>query len=742
MLNKLNTKVNNILVKNGVSEQDLMLMSESELSSIKGLGPVSVAAILEVIASNKPQEQKGQNMFSKIGELKEVFATIGEKMDTLTRRVHTIALDEGYLVKHADKLEVVVDKIGDKAGLEILDSAFIGKLRHKLPPFQIGAGFNKYQVEKAKIIMATLIAQYLLETEKLQSRIETKTSMVEGELKFRRERFIVFGREMQYKDLLTGVEEEDGVLGSKMINSKVGSKPIKYNGQQKAFARRLHSQAFKVSDICSKELLLKGYELSKGYQSVLKGNTSEDPKLMKRRYNTYAETVMDLAYLEKFYLTTWYDSRTRMYYDLQLEGIRPQGKLWETLMLDIVEPYLINKDGYKELVHIMMVTLEGRMTMKEARKRFEADRESILTSIKALRPQDLVYKDKDTLEEFGEMLLLKKLRKAYLDYKSNTPSHYIFGKDLTNSGVGIAGNAFRAEKMMYAGNYGGTVDKAVDSHTQFAEGYGLERNLIKSAHTGLLHGSTFKSMAVELQQAVKMIKVDDLVAKHGLDKGIKLAEKAVEYITEDYVKQTSLKTYGVECLNIDTIASWGGAILDNENTSLLWTMMDGWKAQSTAYMERVPLTIYTVSTINKSGYSQHAITADMPIILTSTGGQVYSKKNKAPNSKKGVTTKKRGLFANITHSVDATILRAIQTYVMDNGYIGMYKHDDFMLPLNAFKDVREVIRQQQELIREINPFQTAMEDIKTNHTRYIEMPTLLIGEAENTIGDSINFLMP
>ena len=97
---------------------------------------------------------------------------------------------------------------------------------------------------------------------------------------------------------------------------------------------------------------------------------------------------------------------------------------------------------------------------------------------------------------------------------------------------------------------------------------------------------------------------------------------------------------------------------------------------------------------------------------------------------------------NITHSVDATILRAVQTYALDNGYTGMYKHDDFMLPLNAFKGVREVIKQQMELVREANPYQTAMEDIAANHNRPVQIPKLIIGDAPNHIADSEHFLMP
>ena len=576
-------------------------------------------------------------MLTSINTLNPVLAEVSSKMDTLTHRVHTIALEENYMVNNSNKIEQAIDKIANRVGLEILDNAFIGKLRHKLPAFRLGDGYNTFQIEKAKIIMSALITQYLIDSGEFTTREEMIVETIDGKKTFRKERFIVFNREVSYKDLLDGIEETAGELRTKSISSKVGSKPIKYGSLQKEHARRLHSQAFKLSDIASKELLLKGYSLTRGYQSVLSGNTSEDPILMKRRFNTYAEAIMDLQYLDKLYLTTWYDSRTRMYYDLQLEGIRPQGKLWETLMIDAHTPYLIDEDGAKELVHLIMVTLEGRMTIEEAQPLFEADKAGILEHIKNLNPAAIEYTDRETIDIFGEMLLLKKLRKAYIQYVNGEPTHYIFGKDLTNSGVGIAGNAFKSELMAHAGNYGGA-NYAVDSHTEFAKGYGLARNLIKTAHTGLLHGSTFKSMADELHSAIKATRASDLTKEHGLELGIEKLEEEIAHINTAFVKEAAIKSYGIEVLNIDTIASWGGSIINNNSTTLLWTMLDGWKAQSTAYMEKVKMDIYVVSSVNKSGYAKWTITSDMPLICDTKGRPVYGTEDK-------VTVKKRGLYA-------------------------------------------------------------------------------------------------
>ena len=661
-------------------------------------------------------------------------STVIDKMDLLTKTIHELLITGDFLTSNSRNIESTINHMIERGGLEMIDKAFVSKLSYKLPKLPLN-DFNKFQKAKAQINFAIIITQFLIEEGTIRIREEVKRSREEdahGNRPFTKTRYLVFDSEVNEKNLLADIQFKPRVLVGKGVTVKVGAKEVKYTGPQKEYLRELSSQAFKLSDYANYDLLMKGYTLSKGYQSTQNGKSKELPVMAERRYKAYARAVMHIRTIGEFYLTNWFDSRERMYYHTNLEGIRPQGKLWETLMIDIATPYIIDENGHDELIHILMVTLKGRMTMEQALDMFE---DSHMEEASSINPME-----QTTQDEFGEAILLNKLAMAHEQYLRSEPCYFIFGKDLTNSGVGIAGNAFRSAKMMNAGNYGGT-DEAVDSHTSYATGYGLERNLIKSAHTGLLHGSTFKSMADMLKDTIVQKKVDAHEQANGEfrtyeDEDTFKAEvlSTLDYLTTQYVKDASIKSYGAEVLNIDAIASWGGDIVDNENTTLLWTTTDGWKSQSTAYMERVPLTIYSVSTKSKSGYSTWSLTSDMPLI-TANGQPVYGKDD-------GVIVKKRGLYASITHSSDGTLLRSVIRHALAKNYAGMYKHDDYMLPLNAFKGVRDVVRNFMEEVRANNPYESALKEIAESHTRNIKVPSMLIGNAENTIQDSNHFLMP
>ena len=672
-------------------------------------------------------------MFTNLTNLITPFKAIESKMDLVTKTVHQLVIEGNFMSSNSRKIETTIQHMIDTAGLEVLDKAFVGKLRHKLPHLPM-AGFNKFQKAKAQLIFSAILVQFLIEEEVIRTRDEVK-SMInnDGKKIFTKERFLVFNSEVSIKNLLADIEFVPAVLRDKSTKIKAGGKEVKYGSAQKAMLRGLASHAFKLSDYTSKDILLHGYTLSQGYKSTMAGKSQEHPILAKRRYLSYANAIMNIRTIGEFYLTNWFDSRNRMYYHLNLEGIRPQGKLWETLMIDSATPYIINEVGYKHLIHILMVTLEGRMTAIEAMDKFT---EQHLITAESIDP--LAQTDED---DFGDAILLNKLAMAHEQYMRAEPCNFIFGKDLTNSGVGIAGNSFHSPQMMNAGNYGGT-NEAVDSHNMYAKGYGLARNLIKSAHTGLLHGSTFKTMTEMLRETITTSKLDDHKKIHGEFKSRKdleaveaSIEASLDYLTPKYVKDASLSSYGAEVLNIDAIASWGGDIIANNDTTLMWTTADGWKAQSTSYMEKVPLTLYIVSSKTKSNYATWNLTSDMPLIVSARGELIYGKED-------GVVVKKRGLFANITHAVDATLLRHVVNHSIENNYASLYKHDDYMLPLNAFDDIIVIGQDFMQDVRDNNPYQLALEEISANHTTKPAVPMLLKGNAENTISASVNFLMP
>jgi hypothetical protein len=668
-------------------------------------------------------------MNAEFNQLVERFNEVAPKMDSLNRHVHELVLSEQYLVGKSRKIQRAIKSVLGQIDGKMIDKAVLGKLSYKLPKVLLQGTWSEADKVIATKITAGIILQYLIDSEYIKTHTELNVMHVDGKKVFRRERFIMLDNDIDPKELLRGLHERGGVVMSKGPKVKVGGKPLKHTAEQKQLLSRMAEWRFRLSDVATKELLLKFYSLGDGYQSTLAGKSMEDPIMMKKRYNNYADTIMGLQG-KTFHFSVWLDARTRLYYDMTLEGLSPQGKLFETLLIDIVEPYMINEDGYKELVHIMMVTLRGRMTMDEALKQFEADTVGILDTIYDIDLMSATSKD-----EMGEWLLLKKLTKAYVAYKQGKPCYYIFGKDLTNSGLGVAGCAFKSEKMMLAANYGGVAD-VKDSHAEYARSFGLTRSEIKSLHTGLLHGSTFKAMAEDLVAKIKKDKFEWYTDKYGIDGAEDKFMEDYSYIDAQFIKNNSIEAYGVEVLNIDTIATWGGSVINNRNTSLMWNTLDGWKAQSTAYMERVPVTLYVVSTTTQSGYAKWNITCDLPIVISRKGELVYGKED-------GAIVKKRGLYANITHATDAFILRGVIKYALANNYPSLYKHDDYMLPLNAFKGVREVVKERMLSVYKVNTYARALKQIKENHSQYIEVPSLLEGDGTETmIRQSEHFLMP
>jgi len=662
-------------------------------------------------------------------KLNETFNRVAPKMDALNKQVHELVLDGTYLVGKSKKITRAIDTVLSSIDGKMIDKAVLGKLSYKLPRVILPGEWNEADKVVSTKITAGIILQHMIDSEYVKTHTELVVSTVEGKKVFRKERYIMLDNDIEAKDLLRGLHTKAGVVMSKGPKVKPGGKPIKYTADQKGMLGETATWEFTLSDVASHELLMKYYELGKGYKSVMSGKSNEDPILMRARYARYTDAIMGLSGTT-FHFSTWLDARTRLYYDMVLEGLSPQGKLFETLLIDIVEPYMINEDGYKELVHILMVSLQGRMTIDEAVTAFEADVDVVLTEV-----YDLDLLKASTQNELGEWLLLKKLASAYASYKQGKPCHYIFGKDLTNSGLGVAGVSFKAPKMMTAANYGATPD-VKDSHTEYARGFDMDRNDIKSLHTGLLHGSTFKAMAIDLVDKIKSDKFEDYINEHGLDKAEEAFMQDFGHIDDYFIKNNSVESYGIEVLNIDAIASWGGSVINNHDTSLMWNTLDGWKAQSTAYMQKVPVTLYVVSATADSGYAKWSITCDLPIVISRRGELVYGKDT-------GAVTKKRGLYANITHATDAYLLRRVIKLAVTKGYAGLFKHDDYMLPLNAFPEVREEVRQGMLVVSETTPYKHALQDIKANHSQYIVIPELLYGDADQSmISNSENFLMP
>jgi len=638
----------------------------------------------------------------------ELYIAKGGPMEYLTKQVHDYVLLSGFVETHGKSILRAVDKIAGKYD-DLLVATFIGKLRNKLPPLRMGIKLKEFDKERARIIAASLITQVFIDNGvyEVDKRIEPTT--VDGHKKFHTRLYMQLGGSYE-KDLLKGIEDKPGVVHQKDI------KGWKLRAVEKSFLRKVASVPFHISSVCTKDLLLKGYSLKKDWNKKVDKNgrtLPEDPIMKKRRYNVYADTILDqVGTMPVFYLPMKYCDRDRMYYEAAvLDGMRPHGKLWETLMIDSAVEFDLTEQDETVLKHLIYVTLHGRVSLDEANEKFSLE--------DVLDAQSMDPFEQESEEDFGEAILLNKCYQALIDYKQGEPSKFMFGYDFTNSGLMMSGVSFKSEKMMMAANMGGATT-VHDSHTDFGKGFDvpLERKDIKKIHMGLLHGSALQSIGSVIED-----------------------ETGIE-CDASHVKEFIHKAYGKSVDNITNIAEWGTKIIGNEQNVLRWTMPDKFSACSRAYIKSVPVVVYSASASHKEGYTSHVIVSDMPWIEDKNGFPIYGKEVQMGGLVYSVESKKRGLFANMTHSIDAYMLRKIGNAVLDSGRPMLFKHDDFIAPPSAYYLIQETAKDGFVELFNDNLYQTACNEI-AEHSPYDLAPLeLVVGNARNTVVESNNFLMP
>ena len=643
-----------------------------------------------------------------ITETLAAYETVADKMEYLTKEVHEHVLKSGYLNINRKKIAKALSSIADRND-ELLVSKYIGKLRHKIPPLQMGIKLGDHEKKRAVKIAAALITQVLIDSAAYPVDKRVESSMSKGQKKFHNRLYLQLGGSYE-KDLLRGIEKEPGVANQKEVNG------LKLNAVEKAWLRKVSSIPFAVSEVCTKELLMKGYSLKVDWNKKVDKNgrdLPEDPIVRKKRLEFYADTILEqVKPMECFYLPMKYCGRDRMYYEAAvLEGMRPHGKLWETLMIDAAKPFELTEDDERVLKHIIYVTLHGRVSVDEAVARFTAED---WLEAEMIDPMDQAEED-----DFGEAIMLNKAAQALYDYKNGVKSRFMFGYDFTNSGLLMAGVSFRSEKMMAAGNIYGFAD-VVDSHSAFGAAYDLDlsRKDIKSIHMGLMHGSAMQSIAKTISET--------------------LGRK----VTLDEVLEYNEKAYGKAVINIPKIAEWGTKIVGNEQTTLRWTMPDGFSAASRAYFKGVPVRVYVASASHKEGYTSYIIVSDMPWIEDSKGFPIYGKEVEIGGAVYPVEQKKRGLFASLTHGIDAYMLRCVGNQVIDSGRPILFKHDDYIAPPSAVNIVKAASKEVfHELYRD-NLYQEAINEIAANSPYELEPLELIVDEGADRIEESDNFLMP
>ncbi len=620
----------------------------------------------------------------------------GESMATFDRVVHEYFF-KTYFNKHQHVIQRRLARIFDQND-EILIGALIGKVENKLPTAFVPGFPDDYHERKARKTMAGLICHSLMDANTVPSKIQVKRN---AEGKWETLTYLYLGGDPK-KDLLKGLHFKPGVF------EQTHNEGWKLRSADKKRGKRLASIPFELSDVASDEIIMHGYELKPDWNrrtDKYGKKLPEDFNTKVERYRGYKDLIMSLRG-ERFYLELKYSGSGRMFYKTQIEGARPQGKKWETQMIDSAEAYYLSVEQRDALKHLIYCELKHeRVTPAEACKKWTDD---LLEDALAIDPLKAESED-----DYGDMIFTKKAALALQAARDNKPTKYLFGWDFTNSGLIMAGLSFNSEHMLDAGNVH-TRDDVVDMHSKFGEAYNLNvsRKEIKRVHMPLLHGSTLKGL---------VNKVHEITGNTDLT----LAD----------VREKNLAAYGPCVDNLIDIADWGVDILHNTQTRFSWTLPDGFRANHKAYFESVPVVI-TVASANerhaKTGKTTHTIISDMPYATDNAGRPLIG----------DVKAKVRGLYANITHSLDAYVLRNVVDALLDEGQPVLLKHDDYMVHPGSYEIVLKAARKVFNELFESNLYARALEEIAANAVTKPEVPALILGNAENVIDDARAFLMP
>lgn len=597
----------------------------------------------------------------------------------------------------------------------------VGKIMERLN-VQGDAAMQEFYSHEIKAYTAFQLVSILVDLDIVQLRSEFKFEVNEhtGIPEAKQIQYISFGIAKQDNPMyLKGVHTKPGVVTQKRYKVQAGGVSRKLGKAEKEILTMASSFPLRMVDIDLEELELY-MKSSPWYMKVFKGEIENFDKLIAD--DLVANTLTKysrLKTLPEFYLSMNLDYRTRMYYDLTQLGLNPHGKSFETYLFESAKPYKIQE--IEEFQYSAVVLIDGRMAHHVAVDKFNADKDHYMSALRTkpdclsslLHTKSTEKEIKSYVSAMGDYLYGRKLADAIDSYYNDEYTHFLLGEDATNGGLQHGGTAFHAPSMMEGGNVGG-LPTQVDSHSNLMNLLGLsDRQAAKDIHQPLLHGSSTRTVAEVMKLTIPQTEA--------------LLEKA----------------YGEQVFNIKLIADWGVAYGANHNTSLKWKTRDGLFAQSISYVTSIPLKLKALSTTKSQGYTQILIHKDMPMLKARNGESVYGSSRKQDKSLLGGNVKNRGLYANITHSIDATALREVIRAIHAIGKGGIWKHDNFLVP-GSMTVVRAAYKKAILAEFAVNHYESALSDIIDGYVGpKPPMPILSSGDAtEAMIENSHYYLAP
>lgn len=672
---------------------------------------------------------------------KAVFLRDKAKKEPLSRYAHEIVLESDYLVKYAKPLRKMVNKAKATLG-ETGMGMLTGIFAKQMPvPVIVGDWFHKQRAE-LPLIMSQLFINILQDSGEIE--VVTLTEHLDpatNDGKSAKIKLVVmFCGNKKVNDVTRGLEFTPGVFKHPEVMG------LSIKAKFKDFARNMASMGFTASDVMSIELLVHGHKLSEDYNSH-----TDDRAAKKARIRGYAKVLQDLVEGKTFYFPLKYDNRGRMYTLFNLIGMRPQGKLWETLMIDAAEPRVQNKSAIKHLQHIIYCTRYHKVPTEYAAKHFTADD---LQWAVDQDPMAITRDMKDAESLFGEAIMVNKAAECIRLTELGEPCGYLFGKDLTNSGLIFFGASYKSPKVMDAVNLGHSEevnDAYTIMHKSFNLGH-LTRGEFKGMIMPLFNGASIRGLVQKIADAMRAHSAIDIVPN---TKGCPVIEEEnshaeavnasleseIALITVESIKDKLVEALGVEILNIMAMTKWAAKAVNNYQTKLYFTSMDGFQAFSYAHIKYCPVVVRACSASLKSGYRETELIADMPYHSQNNGMPAYDKGHKAKGCKREVEVKNSGGFANSAHAIDAVLARRIGSFAFDKGDVCLLKHDDYITFPDNFDAITEMSQEFFVEVSEVNPHKKAMVEMHANGTNMPPMPMLHLGEA-SVNEKAVNFLMP
>ena len=591
-----------------------------------------------------------------------------------------------------DRLDDQIADILNSLKGEMLETKAVARMSYKLPLYNEVKDLNIYYSEKGKLSLAKTLLNGLLHMKLIKRKEEVKRDFeATGKAKYRKVVSLIFKGQESAKDITRGLHMQPGELLSYFVHTKPGGKQQRLSKEEKYFHKDLSSHAFRVVRV-TENTLRSYYTQTKWYNEAMR-TKNEDPILLKERVEKYISIIKDLEKEDRIYLSTWNDSRRRLYYELTMLGLNPQGDSFETHMWESADARVINQQGLEDLIWAAVVIATGRKNKAQALKYWAKHEDKVRVAM--LDDEEF---------DFGEIFYHKRMLAAINCALDGTPSRFLLGFDATTAGLQHFGLAFNSVKSMRTSNFGG-LKTVKDAHKELGEIFGMDRKQAKLINLPLLHGSTMKTVA-------------DIVSSDDKDYSI---NEVTELIQE---------AYGEEIVAVPQIADWGSIAYNNENTSLFFSAPDGWKAQSTAYSPSVKLEVYGLDIDSKKGYNQCTVHRDMPLVITAKGETIHE------------DSKLRGLYANITHMIDGWDLREIVREV--NGTI-LLKHDKYYVHPNDMHQVRVTYKKCALIEQSTNLYKRAMKEVAENHKGSSKLLVPELAEGKGTkqmVIDSQNYLMP